>query len=161
VLERVRAFLPYLQQANAQLADTLTEQPDSINIEHVDEGAPHIEMDLACGVVDLKDRSAQAAAERALCSGTAESGTLQDLSNSDGQSDHSSDEDENEDGKDDGTLVPHTEQPSTANRRSHTAVQLCSSKRKAGIVELNEEQLGKIPQKGDVPCQEKFTSKGC
>lgn len=56
-----------------------------------DEGAPHIEMDLACGVLQLQDAAAVAAAERDLLgglhSGTAASSSGSDSSDSDVASD--------------------------------------------------------------------------
>lgn len=73
MLARARAFLPALQAANAALDARLQSEPaQSLDIEHLEaEGAPHIEMDLACGLMDLKDPAAEAAAERALRGGAA------------------------------------------------------------------------------------------
>ena len=55
-----------MQKANEELEQTAAREPDSCDIESVTEGAPHIEMNLACGVLDLKDSSAAAAAHRAV-----------------------------------------------------------------------------------------------
>ena len=66
MLGRLQSFLPAMQKANEDLEQTAADEPDSCNIESVAEGAPHIEMNLACGVLDLKDSSAAAAAQRAV-----------------------------------------------------------------------------------------------
>ncbi|KAL6765740.1 hypothetical protein V8C86DRAFT_2448689 [Haematococcus lacustris] len=67
VLDQVRKFIPSLQAANKALERELEVRPASdLDIEHVDEGGAHIEMDLACGVFDLKDEQAVAAAEQAM-----------------------------------------------------------------------------------------------
>ena len=68
VLDKVRSFLPALQAANAQLA---AQCPQDVDIEQVPEGAPHVEMDLACGILDLKDPAALARAEAAMQAGPA------------------------------------------------------------------------------------------
>lgn len=76
LLARATAFLPQLAAANAQLATTQGAE-DSIHVEEAsnavdnvgdksaDEGGPRIEMDLACGVLELQDAAARAAAEAA------------------------------------------------------------------------------------------------
>jgi len=73
VLARARTFLPALQAANAALEARLQSEPaQSVDIEHLEgEGAPHIAMDLACGVMDLRDPAAEFAAERAVRGGAA------------------------------------------------------------------------------------------
>ena len=55
-----------MQKANKELEQAAAESPDHCNIESFTEGAPHIEMNLACGLLELKDSSAAAAARRAV-----------------------------------------------------------------------------------------------
>ena len=66
LLGRLQSFLPAMQRANEELEKAAAEEPDSCNIESVTESGPHIEMNLACGVLDLKDNNAAAAAQRAV-----------------------------------------------------------------------------------------------
>lgn len=145
VLERVKKFLPSLQQANAQLAERLSEQPESLDIENVEEGAPHIEMDLACGVVDLKDQHAEAAALRAMHSGTAVS--LGGCSPEDSSSNSSSSSDDKDDESNEigtrqanaGEAAPVRQHDKEAcSSKGHTDNDLPGHKagRRAGIVEL-------------------------
>ena len=50
----------------------MQDQPaESFDIEHLEGGeeAPHIEMDLSCGILDLRDEAALAAAEQQLAAG--------------------------------------------------------------------------------------------
>jgi hypothetical protein len=59
--------VPQLAAANAELASALSTRPASdFDVESVDEGGRHIEMDLACGVLDLRDEAAQQAAQLAM-----------------------------------------------------------------------------------------------
>ncbi|WIA21936.1 hypothetical protein OEZ85_004302 [Tetradesmus obliquus] len=74
VLGKVRSFLPQMKQANEQLEQQLQLcDPSVVDIEHIPEGAdaaaPVIQMDLACGLLDLKDDAALAAAQRAIAAG--------------------------------------------------------------------------------------------
>lgn len=71
VLDRVKAFLPEMAAANDQLQQAMADKPaGQFDIEEVDDEAEkYIEMDLSCGVVDLKDDSAVLAAERAIAAG--------------------------------------------------------------------------------------------
>ena len=66
LLGRLQSFLPAMQKANEELELAAAKEPESCNIESVAQDAPHIEMNLACGVLDLKDDSAAAAAQRAV-----------------------------------------------------------------------------------------------
>ncbi|KAJ9508810.1 hypothetical protein QJQ45_028131 [Haematococcus lacustris] len=71
VLDQVRKFIPSLQAANKALERELepgcqVRPASDLDIEHVDDDGAHIEMDLACGVFDLKDEQAVAAAEQAM-----------------------------------------------------------------------------------------------
>ena len=66
LLGRLQSFLPAMQKANQELEQAAAEEQETCNIENVAEGTPHIEMNLACGVLDLKDSSAAAAAQRAV-----------------------------------------------------------------------------------------------
>ena len=84
LLARATAFLPQLAAANARLPGTAGAN-DSIHVEPADHASdtdgdssddnagPRIEMDLACGVLELHDAAARAAAEAA--AGGATSGT--------------------------------------------------------------------------------------
>ncbi|KAF9999597.1 hypothetical protein BGZ80_003474 [Entomortierella chlamydospora] len=56
LLARLEDFLPKIKEANAQLDKKLKEDPESVDIENVDEesGEQYIEMDLGLGVFDLK-----------------------------------------------------------------------------------------------------------
>ena len=70
LLARVAQFLPRMAAANEQLvAAAAAAPPGTFDVEAVAEGEAHVEMDLACGVLDLKDDGAVVAAERALASG--------------------------------------------------------------------------------------------
>lgn len=44
VLDRVKAFLPLMEQANKKLEEDLSKNPDAVNIEQVDEDKPYIQM---------------------------------------------------------------------------------------------------------------------
>lgn len=68
VLGRLKAFLPMMDEANRALFSGIEEKGrEQYDIEVVDEDdeKPHIEMDLALGIADLKTPEALAAAERA------------------------------------------------------------------------------------------------
>ena len=71
LLARAAAFLPALAQANQELAAAIAAAPPgTFDVEGVDdEAAPHVEMEVACGVLDLKDEDAVRAAEAALAAG--------------------------------------------------------------------------------------------
>ncbi|PNH00571.1 hypothetical protein TSOC_001044 [Tetrabaena socialis] len=70
VLGQLAAFLPQLALENERLRQQMQTRPAAeFDIEHVGEGdseAPYIEMDLACGVLELRDEAALRAAERAM-----------------------------------------------------------------------------------------------
>jgi hypothetical protein len=73
VLGRLGAFVPQLAAANESLQAALRSQPASdFDVEAVAEGGAHVEMDLACGVLELRDENAEAAAEAALAGGAAQ-----------------------------------------------------------------------------------------
>ena len=65
MLGRLQSFLPAMQKANQELEQEIAQDPEACKLENVDDAAPHIEMNLACGVLDLKDSSAAAAAQQA------------------------------------------------------------------------------------------------
>ena len=67
ILARAKAFLPNLQLANERLAtDACLKPRDSFDIEALSsEEGPYIQMDLGCGVFDLQDPPAEAAARAA------------------------------------------------------------------------------------------------
>ncbi|KAG1674280.1 hypothetical protein FOA52_013469 [Chlamydomonas sp. UWO 241] len=82
LLSRLNAFLPQIQTANADLQEQLKVRPaadfdvegvpddqESGYIEMEGKEGGYIEMDLACGLIDLKDGSALSAAESALAGG--------------------------------------------------------------------------------------------
>jgi len=68
LMSRVRDFLPQMEAANAKLALEMQSQPaDKFDVEVLGErDAQHVEMDIACGVLDLKDDAALEAAEAAI-----------------------------------------------------------------------------------------------
>jgi hypothetical protein len=66
LLGRLQTFLPTLQKANHELEQITAAEPGSCSIEDVAEEEPHIEMNLACGVFDLKDQVTAAAAQKAV-----------------------------------------------------------------------------------------------
>lgn len=89
--------MPQLAAANAELASALSTRPASdFDVEAVGEGGAHIQMDLSCGVLDLRDEAAQQAAQLAMAHQPL---TEHILSTGDASSDSSSD-DEDEDGHD-------------------------------------------------------------
>mmetsp|Transcript_26942 Transcript_26942/g.45164 ORF Transcript_26942/g.45164 Transcript_26942/m.45164 type:complete len:135 (-) Transcript_26942:622-1026(-) len=53
MLGQLKAFLPQLEKANTDLHQRA--KRECIDIESVPEGAEHIEMNLACGVLDVKE----------------------------------------------------------------------------------------------------------
>ena len=92
VLGRLQAFVPQLAAANAALASAMATRPaHEFQVEHLvpagsddacghddadDDGdgddkecGTHVAMEIACGVVELRDAAAQAAAERAMAPG--------------------------------------------------------------------------------------------
>eukprot|EP00192_Tetraselmis_astigmatica_P020218 CAMPEP_0117668422 /NCGR_PEP_ID=MMETSP0804-20121206/11543_1 /TAXON_ID=1074897 /ORGANISM="Tetraselmis astigmatica, Strain CCMP880" /LENGTH=191 /DNA_ID=CAMNT_0005476317 /DNA_START=228 /DNA_END=804 /DNA_ORIENTATION=- len=96
VLGRVKDFLPKMAAANDELAAAMTGKPaEAFDMEVLGptSDAPRIEMDIACGVVDLKDDAALRAAEVAMASGRAD--VLQRAgSDSSGSSDEEEDEED-------------------------------------------------------------------
>lgn len=66
LLSKARSFLPSLRLANEQLKVAVAEdQAGNPDIETLSsETGPHIELDLACGVLDLQNEAAEAAAHR-------------------------------------------------------------------------------------------------
>ncbi|PRW33293.1 hypothetical protein C2E21_7933 [Chlorella sorokiniana] len=70
LLGRLQAFLPALEAANADLQQQLEQHPASeVAMERGSDDereGPVVELDLACGLFDLKDEAAVAAAERAM-----------------------------------------------------------------------------------------------
>lgn len=91
LLGRLQAFLPQLQAANAQLEQAPAE---ALVMEHAsdDERAgPYVELDLACGLFDLKDETALAAAERSLANGGV---AVERFGGSSGSDDSSSEEED-------------------------------------------------------------------
>ncbi|KAG2443052.1 hypothetical protein HYH02_009467 [Chlamydomonas schloesseri] len=106
MLDQLAAFLPQLAKENEKLEQQLQSRPAAeFDIEAVDEKAegPYIEMDLACGVLELRDDAALAAAERAMqgqggfelgVDGAAEGSG--DSSSDDDDSDDDSDEDDSD-----------------------------------------------------------------
>mmetsp|Transcript_38822 Transcript_38822/g.84498 ORF Transcript_38822/g.84498 Transcript_38822/m.84498 type:complete len:205 (-) Transcript_38822:237-851(-) len=64
VLSRLQTFLPEMSEANKSLFKRLeAEGASTLDIEEIsDEAAPHIAMDLQCGVLDLKTKDAAAKA---------------------------------------------------------------------------------------------------
>lgn len=66
LLGRLQTFLPAMQKANQELEQIAAAEPGACNIEDVAEDEPHIEMNLACGVLDLKDQVTAAAAQKAV-----------------------------------------------------------------------------------------------
>lgn len=104
MLGRLQAFVPALAEANVALAAAMaTAAPDAFAVElQGEEGEDgetraHIAMEIACGVVELKDAAAQAAAERACAGGAAggaRAGAAAASSDSDDSDESESDSDE-------------------------------------------------------------------
>ncbi|KAF5829993.1 hypothetical protein DUNSADRAFT_15187 [Dunaliella salina] len=102
VLDRLKQFIPQIQLANQELEQQLQgSNPQEFDIEGVEEGQEggYIEMDLTCGLLDLKDADAVRAAEQALVRGQsipggedADASTSSDSSTE--EEDSSSEEDE-------------------------------------------------------------------
>jgi Domain of unknown function (DUF4598) len=87
--------VPQIAAANAELASALNSRPASdfdVECVEADGEGPHIEMDLACGVLDLQDEAAQHAAQLAMA-GQSLAAHIQP------GSDDSSDEDGEEEGE--------------------------------------------------------------
>ena len=75
IAARVAAFLPALAAANDALAaDVAAGRGDDHNVECVDEGVDHVEMDVAAGVLELGDDAAVRAAEAAVARGADDDG---------------------------------------------------------------------------------------
>ena len=77
ILAHLRTFLPQMQSANEMLSQhpasepavtisDLQEEPAELEQDTEDGTSEHIQMDIACGVVDLKDAAALQAAEDAV-----------------------------------------------------------------------------------------------
>lgn len=109
VLAQLRTFLPQMQSANERLSqqpaaepavfisDMQAEPAAAMLEEDVEEGAAqHVQMDIACGVVDLKDAAALRVAENVV-NGTRNYARNDDSgSSSVSDSDSNSDDDEND-----------------------------------------------------------------
>jgi Domain of unknown function (DUF4598) len=71
LLDQAAAFLPKMAAANDALKSRVaTEGPEAVNIEAVrEQSGKHIAMEVACGVVELQNEAAAAAASRAMATG--------------------------------------------------------------------------------------------
>jgi hypothetical protein len=103
VLGRLQAFVPQLAAANVALATAMATRPaHEFDVEYVQpsgqggEAAPHIEMDIACGVLELRDEAAAAAAERALAGGAHPLPLASGFTDSDDDFDEDDDDDDSE-----------------------------------------------------------------
>ncbi|KAL1520027.1 hypothetical protein AB1Y20_023505 [Prymnesium parvum] len=64
LFERVASFLPAMQAANEALAMQCADNPASADIEQLDDpDAQHIEMNLACGILEVTKRDSTAASD--------------------------------------------------------------------------------------------------
>lgn len=98
---RLAAFLPELAAANAALEEAVAAgRGEEFNMEAVAEGGAHVAMEVAAGVVDLKDGAALAAAEAALAQGGGGGGD--DGDNGEGGGGSASSESSSESDDDDG-----------------------------------------------------------
>ncbi len=68
VLLRAREFLPQIERANKELSDAmLTRPPEAFDIEVLENDEnDHVELELACGILELKDDATCNAAEMAV-----------------------------------------------------------------------------------------------
>ena len=125
-----------MQQANEQLQHTLANQPKTVDIESVEEGRPHIEMDLACGVLDLKDECAVSAAEKSLQNGQ----PAEEWPH--GNAVGSCDDSEDEDSHDDSSMVAE-EANNAPDRHEEMQERKAGQKglsKRAGIIEMNADK---------------------
>lgn len=125
LLGKLKQFIPELEKANQKLEAEMSVRPASeFDVENVEEGQAHIEMDLACGIIDLKDRAAEEAAEGAVASG--------------GRVDEDSCDDDDEETSEDGEEEPMVTDEGQANKGGPTnkLEEGGPRKRKHGITEL-------------------------
>ena len=47
-MDRVKAFLPLMEQANKKLEEDVSKNPSAVNIEQIDEDKPYIQMVRQC-----------------------------------------------------------------------------------------------------------------
>ena len=93
VLSRVKDFLPQMAAANEKLTKDMQSQPaENFDVEAVGEGdSQHVEMDIACGVLELKDNAAEQAAEAVMAGQCPDTESAQGDSSSSDSSDADSD----------------------------------------------------------------------
>jgi len=101
VLQRIQAFLPQMEAANADLLQRAQNRPESVNIEQHDEedagDGQYIEMNLGLGVFDIRAPSSERSSSDKDC----DSDVPSDIS---GDSSDSSDEDTGESSESDSVV---------------------------------------------------------
>lgn len=140
VLAHLRTFLPQLQSANEKLSQNpasepavtisdMQEEPAELEQDTEDSTLQHIQMDIACGVVDLKDAAALQAAQDAI-SGVAAVTESSSDSGSNNESDSNSDADSCHDSDAQQPATPAADSPeqqrSMSGHRNLQAANICS-----------------------------------
>ncbi|EMD32447.1 hypothetical protein CERSUDRAFT_126841 [Gelatoporia subvermispora B] len=97
LLERVQAFLPQLAASNAELSRRVQEDPESVDIENVEEDEQYIEMNLGLGVLESRKDGAASSSDSededmssatdSSSSSSSDSDSSSDLSESESESD--------------------------------------------------------------------------
>ncbi|KAF5375701.1 hypothetical protein D9615_009365 [Tricholomella constricta] len=94
LLSRVQAFLPELEASNAVLQQRLQDDPRSVDIENVEDGAEqYIEMNLGLGLFEQRGSHATASGNNESMSSSSDSGSNSDSDSADDSSAEESDSD--------------------------------------------------------------------
>ncbi|GFR41260.1 hypothetical protein Agub_g1935 [Astrephomene gubernaculifera] len=122
VLDKLAAFLPQLAHENERLQEQMQSRPATdFDIEHIEgeKTATYIEMDLACGVLELRDEAALRAAEAAMEGRRGGLGMSEDGSSSDSSSEEDEEEEEDSsEGSEEGVVEPSNSSGGQEERRA-------------------------------------------